>query len=326
MQHAMLGSLRVSRIGLGAMSMAGTLLTGGGLDDTESIRAVHRALDLGVTHIDTAESYGPFHSEEVVGQALEGRRDQVVLATKFGILSHSGDGTGLFDSSPANIRTAVEGSLKRLRTDRIDLCYQHRVDPKTPIEDTIGVVSELIAEGKVLHIGLSEASPDTIRRAHAVHPITSLQTEYSLWTRDVEAELLPLLRELGIGLVPYAPLGHGFLTGQIRTPDDIPDDDWRKTNPRFIGEAFYQNLQLVDEVRKVAAEASATPAQIALAWLVAQGGDIAPIPGSRRVARVEENTAADGVVLSADQLQRLDTLTPATGARHDDFNESTIDR
>ncbi|MFJ5265034.1 aldo/keto reductase [Streptomyces sp. NPDC088387] len=326
MQHAMLGSLPVSRIGLGAMTMAGTYTSGGGLDDAESIRAIHRALDLGVTHIDTAESYGPFHSEDLVGQALQGRRDQVVVATKFGILSHAGDGTALFDSSPANIRTAVEGSLKRLRTDRIDLYYQHRVDRNTPIEETIGTVAELVAEGKVLHVGLSEASPETIRRACAVHPIAALQTEYSLWTRDVEADLLPLLRELGIGLVPYAPLGHGFLTGQIRTPDDIPDDDWRKTNPRFIGEAFEQNLRLVEEVRNIAVEAGATAAQIALAWLLAQGGDIAPIPGSRRVARVEENSAADGIVLSAEQLRRLDALTPATGARHDEFNESTIDR
>ena len=326
MQHAMLGSLRVSRIGLGAMTMAGTYTTGGGLDDDESIRTIHRALDLGVTHIDTAESYGPFHSEEIVGRALQGRRDQVVVATKFGILSHSGDGSGLFDSSPASIRTAVEGSLKRLRTDRIDLYYQHRVDQNTPIEDTIGTVTELIAEGKVLHIGLSEASPDTIRRAHAVHPISALQTEYSLWTRDPETELLPLLRELSIGLVPYAPLGHGFLTGQIRTPEEIPDGDWRKTNPRFIGDAFTQNLQIVQEVRTIAAEIGATPAQIALAWLVAQGGNIAPIPGTRRVARVEENTAAGDVILTADQLKRLDTLTPATGARHDEFNESTIDR
>ncbi|WP_329159061.1 aldo/keto reductase [Streptomyces sp. NBC_01717] len=326
MQHATLGSLRVSRIGLGAMTMAGTYTSGGGLDDAESIRAIHRALDLGVTHIDTAESYGPFHSEEIVGQALQGRRDQVVVATKFGILSHSGDGPGPFDSSPANIRAAVEGSLKRLRTDRIDLYYQHRVDANTPIEETVGAVAELIAEGKVLHIGLSEASPDTIRRAHAVHPIAALQTEYSLWTRDPENELLPLLRERGIGLVPYAPLGHGFLTGQIRTPDDIPDDDWRKTNPRFIGEAFYQNLQLVEEVRNMAAEAGATPAQITLAWLLAQGEGIAPIPGSRRVARVEENTAADGVILTADQLQRLDNITPATGARHDEINMASIDR
>ncbi len=326
MQHAMLGSLRVSRIGLGAMTMAGTYTSGGGLDDAESIRAIHRALDLGVTHIDTAESYGPFHSEEIVGQALQGRRDQVVVATKFGILSHSGGGPGPFDSSPANIRTAVEGSLRRLRTDRIDLYYQHRVDQNTPIEDTIGAVTELISEGKVLHIGLSEAAPETIRRAHAVHPIAALQTEYSLWTRDPETELLPLLREQGIGLVPYAPLGHGFLTGQIRTPDDIPDDDWRKTNPRFVGKALYQNLQIVQDVRNIAAEAGATPAQIALAWLLSQGGDIVPIPGSRRVARVEENTAADGVVLTVDQLQRLDDLTPATGARHDEVNMASIDR
>jgi len=325
MQHATLGSLRVSRIGLGAMTMAGTYTTGGGLDDAESIRAVHRALDLGVTHIDTAESYGPYHSEVLIGQALQGRRDQVVVATKFGILSHTDDGPDLFDSRPANIRLAVEGSLKRLRTDRIDLYYQHRVDQNTPIEETIGTVTELIAEGKVLQIGLSEASPDTIRRAHAVHPIAALQTEYSLWTRDPETELLPLLRELGIGLVPYAPLGHGFLTGQIRTPDDIPDDDWRKTNPRFIGDAFEQNLRIVEDVRTIADEVGATRAQIALAWLLAQGGDIAPIPGTRRVARVEENTAADGVGLTVDHLQRLSSLTPATGARHDEFNEASID-
>jgi aryl-alcohol dehydrogenase-like predicted oxidoreductase len=325
MQHAMLGSLRVSRIGLGAMTMAGTYTSGGGLDDAESVRTIHRAFDLGVTHIDTAEMYGPFHSEEIVGQALQGRRDQVVVATKFGILSHT-DAPGPFDSSPANIRIAVEGSLRRLRTDRIDLYYQHRVDQNTPIEDTIGTVAELVAEGKILHVGLSEASPETIRRACAVHPIAALQTEYSLWTRDVEAELLPLLRELGIGLVPYAPLGHGFLTGQIRTPDDIPADDWRKTNPRFLGEAFHENLRIVDEVRNIAAENGATPAQIALAWLVAQGGDIAPIPGTRRVARVEENTAADGFALSADQLRRLSTLTPATGDRHDELNMATIDR
>jgi aryl-alcohol dehydrogenase-like predicted oxidoreductase len=270
--------------------------------------------------------YGPYHSEEIVGQALQGRRDHVVVATKFGILSHTGDAPGPFDSSPANIRIAVEGSLKRLRTDRIDLCYQHRVDQNTPIEDTIGTLTELIAEGKVLHIGLSEASPDTIRRANAVHPIAALQTEYSLWTRDPETELLPLLRELGIGLVPYAPLGHGFLTGQIRTPDDIPDDDWRKTNPRFIGEAFHQNLRIVAEVRSIAAEAGATAAQIALTWLLAQGGDIAPIPGTRRVARVEENTAADGIVLTDEQVRRLGALTPATGARHDEVNMASIDR
>jgi aryl-alcohol dehydrogenase-like predicted oxidoreductase len=308
------------------MTMAGTYTSGGGLDDAESIRTIHRALDLGVTHIDTAEIYGPFHSEEIVGRAIGGRRDQVVVATKFGLVSHSGGGPGTVDSSPANVRAAVEGSLKRLSTDRIDLYYQHRVDPGTPIEDTVGALAELVAEGKILHIGLSEAAPDTIHRAHTVHPIAALQTEYSLWTRDPETDLLPLLREHGIGFVPYSPLGHGFLTGQIRTPDDIPDDDWRKTNPRFVGDAFHQNLRIVDEVQNIATEAGATPAQIALAWLLAQGADIAPIPGTRRVARVEENTAADGVVLTANQLARLDTLTPATGARHDETNMASIDR
>jgi len=230
------------------------------------------------------------------------------------------------DSSPANVRAAVEGSLTRLNTDHIDLYYQHRVDPNTPIEDTVGTVAELVAEGKVRHIGLSEAGVDTIRRAHAVHPITALQTEYSLWTRNVEAELLPLLRELGIGFVPYSPLGHGFLTGQIRSTGDISDDDWRKTNPRFVGENFQRNLRIVDEVQAVAAEAGATPAQIALAWLLAHGDDIGPIPGTKRVARVEENTAADGIELSADQIERLNNLTPAAGERHDEGNMAVIDR
>ncbi|MET7768011.1 aldo/keto reductase [Nocardia sp. NPDC005366] len=326
MKHASLGALEVSRIGLGAMTMAGTYTSGGGLDDAESIRTIHRALDLGVTHIDTAEIYGPFHSEEVVGRAIAGRRDEVVVATKFGLVSHSGGGPGTVDSSAANVKAAVEGSLRRLGTDRIDLYYQHRVDRGTPIEETVGALAELVDEGKVVHIGLSEASPETIRRAHAVHPVAALQTEYSLWTRDPEDELLPLLRSLGIGFVPYSPLGHGFLTGQLRSPADIPDDDWRKTNPRFIGEAFTQNLRLVDEVRAVGNEVGATPAQVALAWLLAKGADIAPIPGTRRVARVEENTAADAVVLSDDQLARLDGLTPAVGARHDEANMSSIDR
>ena len=326
MKHVSLGGLDVSRIGLGTMTMAGTYTSGGGLDDAESIRAVHRALDLGVTHIDTAEIYGPFHSEELVGEAIKDRRDQVVVATKFGLVSHSGGGPGVTDSSEANVRAALEGSLKRLGTDYIDLYYQHRVDPNTPIEETAGALAELVTEGKMLHIGLSEAGPDTIRRAHAVHPVAALQTEYSLWTRDPEAELLPLLRRLGIGFVPYSPLGHGFLTGQIRTVDDIPDDDWRKTNPRFIGENFQRNLAIIDEVQAVAAEASATPAQIALAWLLAQGNDIAPIPGSRRVARVEENTPADDIELSDGQLDRLSNLTPAAGERHDEANMASIDR
>jgi aryl-alcohol dehydrogenase-like predicted oxidoreductase len=325
MKHVSLGGLDVSRIGLGTMAMSGYYLDPSS-SDAESIRTIQRAIELGVTHIDTAEIYGPFANEELVGRAIEGRRDDVVLATKFGLVSHPGGGPGVLDSSPANIRTAVEGSLKRLGTDRIDLYYQHRVDPNTPIEDTIGAVAELVAEGKVLHIGLSEASPATIRRGHAVHPISALQTEYSLWTRDPEAELLPLLRELGIGFVPYSPLGHGFLTGTIRSPEDLADDDWRKNNPRFTEGNFEKNLRIVDEVKAVASELDATPAQIALAWLLAQGDDIAPIPGTKRVSRVEENAAADGVKLSSDQIERLNNLAPGTGERHEEGNMAVIDR
>jgi aryl-alcohol dehydrogenase-like predicted oxidoreductase len=325
MKHISLGGLEVSRIGLGTMAMSGYYLDPNS-SDAESIRTIQRALELGVTFLDTAEIYGPYANEELVGLALKGRRDQVVVATKFGLVSHSGDGAGVLDSSPANIRTAVEGSLKRLGTDRIDLYYQHRVDPNTPIEDTVGALAELVAEGKILHIGLSEAAPDTIRRAHAVHPVAALQTEYSLWTRDPEAELLPLLRELSIGFVPYSPLGHGFLTGNLRSPDELADDDWRKTNPRFTPGNFEKNLHIVDEVKAVADELDATPAQIALAWLLAQGNDIAPIPGTKRVSRVEENTAADGIELSSEQLQRLDDLAPATGERHEQASMSAIDR
>lgn len=325
MKYIKIGELEVSRLGLGAMSMSGFYDIGTGSDE-ESIRTIHRALELGVTHIDTAEIYGPYINEELVGKAIRGRRDQVVLATKFGFVSHSGAGPGVIDSSPANIRTAVEGSLKRLGTDYIDLYYQHRVDRNTPIEDTVGTLAELVNEGKVKYIGLSEAGVDTIRRAHAVHPVTALQTEYSLWTRDPEAELLPLLRELGIGFVPYSPLGHGFLTGQITSPGQLADNDWRKNNPRFTGENFERNLRIVDEVKIVAAELGATNAQIALAWLLAQGNDIAPIPGTRRVSRVEENIAADSIELSAAQLERLNNLTPASGERHNEASMAAIDR
>ena len=325
MKHISLGGLDVSRIGLGTMAMSGYYLDPSSTD-AESIRTIERALELGVTFLDTAEIYGPFVNEELVGRALEGRRDHVVLATKFGYVSHAGGGPGVLDSSPANIRTAVEGSLTRLGTDRIDLYYQHRVDPDTPIEETIGALAELVSEGKVLHIGLSEAGPETIRRAHATHPIAALQTEYSLWTRDPEAELLPLLRELGIGFVPYSPLGHGFLTGTIRSVEDLSDDDWRNTNPRFTPGNFEQNLRIVDEVKAVASDLEATPAQVALAWLLAQGDDIAPIPGTKRVARVEENIAADAIELTADQLERLDRLQPAAGERHDEANMAAIDR
>ncbi|MGW4444040.1 aldo/keto reductase [Streptomyces sp. NPDC004682] len=326
MKRVSLGGLEVSRIGLGAMSMS-AYYTGAGTDEAESVRAIHRALELGVTHIDTAEVYGPYTNEELVGRAVKGRREQVVLATKFGGgISHTGrEGVGL-DSSPANIRLAVEGSLKRLGTDHIDLYYQHRVDPSTLIEETVGALAELVAEGKVRHIGLSEAGPETIRRAHAVHPVAALQTEYSLWTRDVEEELLPLLRELGIGLVPYSPLGHGFLTGALRSLDGLAADDWRRGNPRFTGENLGRNLRIVDEVEAVAAEADATPAQIALAWLLAQGEDIAPIPGTKRVSRVEENSAADAIELTAEQIARLNDLPAAHGDRHDEIGMAVIDR
>jgi aryl-alcohol dehydrogenase-like predicted oxidoreductase len=324
MRTAHLGELSVSRIGLGAMSMSGSY--GAAPDEAESVRTIHRALELGVTLLDTAEVYGPYHNEELVGRAIKGRRDQVVLATKFGFISHTGREAGRLDSSPASVRAAVEGSLTRLGTDYIDLCYQHRVDPDTPIEDTVGALAGLVAEGKVRHIGLSEAWVGTIRRAHAVHPITALQSEYSLWTRDPEEEVLPVLRELRIGLVPYSPLGRGFLTGQIRSPGDLEDGDFRKTNPRFQGENFAHNLRVAEEVRQVAAEAGATPAQVALAWLLAKGDDIVPIPGTKRVSRVEENVAADDVRLTADQLAKLTRITPAAGDHHNEEQTRLLDR
>jgi aryl-alcohol dehydrogenase-like predicted oxidoreductase len=323
MKHAKLGTLDVGRIGLGAMGMSAAY-TGAGSDDAESIRTIHRALDLGVTLIDTAEVYGPHTNEQLVGRALKGRRDQVVLATKFGFISNVGRSGP--DSSPENIRIALEGSLRRLDTDYIDLYYQHRVDPETPIEEVVGVLAEFVAEGKVRHIGLSEAWLDTIRRAHAEHPITALQSEYSLWTRDQEPEVLPLLRELGIGFVAYSPLGHGFLTGTIQSLDDLDEDDWRRTNPRFTGENFQRNLRLADEVRHIAAEAGATPAQVALAWLLAKGDDIVPIPGTKRANRVEENIAADKLELTADQLGRLDDLPVASGDHHNEAQAQMLER
>ena len=290
MKTIKLRDLDVSRIGLGTMGMSAAY-TGAGSDDAESIRTIHRALDLGVTFIDTAEVYGPHTNEQLVGRALKGRRDEVVIGTKFGFMSNTGR-SGL-DSSAENVRLAVEGSLERLGTDYIDLYYQHRVDPDTPIEETVGAMAELVAQGKVRHLGLSEAGPTTIRRANAVHPITALQSEYSLWTRDPEDGVLDVCRELGIGFVPYSPLGHGMLTGAIRSLDELDDSDWRKTNPRFMGENFQKNLRIVEEVEAVARELGATPAQVAIAWLLAQGDDVAPIPGTKRVARLEENVAAD---------------------------------
>jgi len=316
-QRVSLGGLEVSRIGLGAMTMS-DYYTGAGSDEEEAVRTIRRALDLGVDFLDTAEIYGPFVNEELVGRAVAGRRDEVVIATKFGLVSHDGAGPNVIDSSPANVRKSVEGSLRRLGTDRIDLCYQHRVDPDTPIEDTVGALAELVREGKVRHIGLSEAGVDTIRRAHAVHPVAAVQTEYSLWSREPAESLLPVFRELGIGLVAYSTLGRGFLTGAIRSTRELDPGDFRLTTPRFAEGNFERNLRMVDEVEAVAAVAGATPAQVALAWLLAQGDDVVPIPGTKRVARVEENAAADAVTLTPDQLARLDALTPPSGERYAD--------
>ena len=322
MKTATLGTLEVGRIGLGAMGMSGAY-TGAGTDDAESIRTIRRALDLGVTLVDTAEVYGPYVNEELVGKAIEGRRDEVVLATKFGLISHTGrDGA---DSSPESVRAAVDGSLRRLGVDHIDLYYQHRVDPKTPIEETVGVVAELVEAGKVRHIGLSEAWTDTIRRAHATHPITALQSEYSLWTRE-ESKILPLLREHGIGLVPDSGRGRVFLTGQVRSIEDLDENDMRRSNPRFAEENFRRNLAAADEVRTIADEVGVPPAQVALAWVLSKGSDLAPIPGTKRVTRLEENVGADAVLLSTDQLARLDGLTPAVGGHHSEEQMTLIER
>ncbi|GLZ00603.1 aldo/keto reductase [Actinoplanes sp. NBRC 103695] len=321
MRQVSLAGLGVSRVGLGCMGMS-ALYTGKDTDEAESIRTLHRAIELGVTFLDTAERYGPFTNEELLGRALAGRRDEVVLATKFGLMSHIGRGGGrVVDGHPDNVRAAIDGSLSRLGTDHIDLYYLHRVDTTIPIEDTVGAMAELVAAGKVRHLGLSEAAPATIRRAHAVHPITALQSEYSLWTRDPEAEVLPTLRELGIGLVPFSPLGRGFLTGHITSPDGFDDDDFRKGNPRFTGDNFTANLEIVRVVREVAVEASATPAQVALAWLLTQGDDVVPIPSTKRVARLEENAGAVALTLTPGQLDRLTAIAPPAGDRYADMSQ-----
>jgi aryl-alcohol dehydrogenase-like predicted oxidoreductase len=324
MKHLSLGGLDVTRLGLGLMGMS-DYYTGSG-NDAESIRTIGRALDLGVTFFDSAEVYGPYTNEELLPRALDDRRDQAVIATKFGFLSHRGGQRDL-DSHPDNVRLAVEGSLKRLGTDHIDLLYQHRVDPQVPIEDTVGAMAALVREGKVRYLGLSEAGSATIRRAHAVHPIAAVQTEYSLWTRDVEADVLPTLRELGIGLVAYSPLGRGFLTGALRDRTSLDPTDFRLTGqPRFSDENLSRNLRMVDEIEAVAREAGATPAQVALAWILGQGNDIAAIPGTTKVSRAEENAAADGVTLTAAQLARLSALEPASGDRYDASDTARIDR
>ncbi|MFC6355375.1 aldo/keto reductase [Luethyella okanaganae] len=328
MKHVTLGSgdssgLDVSRLGLGCMGMS-AFYSGARADDAASVRTLHRAIDLGITFFDTAEIYGPYLNEELLGRALAGKRDQLVLATKFGTLRHRTDGSYGLDGSPENVRLSVEGSLARLGTDHIDLYYQHRMDPGVPVEDTVGALAELIIEGKIRHYGLSEAAPTTIRRAHAVHPVTALQTEYSLWTRDPEAEILPLVRELGIGFVPYSPLGRGFLTGEIRSLDQLDEKDFRRSNPRFVGENLDANIRIVEQVDAVAREAGATPAQVALAWLLAQGDDLAPIPGTKRIERLEENVAAERLILSAEQLVTLGAIEPGVGDRYADM--STVNR
>ena len=319
-----LGSLDVGRIGLGAMGMS-QAYSPSQMDDAESIRTIHRALDLGVTLLDTAEIYGPFVNEELVGKAIADRRDEVVLATKFGnVRDPDNPRNRRIDGSPAYVRSACDASLQRLGVDHIDLYYQHRVDRSVPIEETVGAMAELVTAGKVRHLGLSEASATTIRRAHATHPITALQTEYSLWTRDLEDEILPLLRELGIGLVPYSPLGRGFLTGTITSTDDLDPDDFRRHNPRFAGDALQTNLGIVEAVRAVADTKGATPGQVALAWVLAQGDDVVPIPGTKRVRYLEENVAAAAVELTPEDLTRLDEAVPAAvGERYPDM--SSID-
>ncbi len=320
MKKATLGNgLEVGRLGLGCMGMS-AFYTGAGTDDEGSIATIHRAIDLGVTLFDTAEIYGPYRNEELLGRALAGHRDEVVIATKFGTIRHRGDGTYGMDGSPENVRLSVEGSLQRLGTDHIDLYYQHRMDPGTPIEETVGALAELIAEGKILHYGLSEAAPATIRRAHAVHPVTALQTEYSLWSRDPETEILPTLRELGIGFVPYSPLGRGFLTGAIRSLDQLDETDFRRHSPRFEGDNLQRNIAIVEKVDLVALEVGAKPGQVALAWLLAQGTDIAPIPGTKRVSYLEQNVAADSITLTRDQLFALDDIGEAIGDRYADMS------
>jgi aryl-alcohol dehydrogenase-like predicted oxidoreductase len=319
MQTRKLGNrgLVVSALGLGCMGMSGVY---GAADEAEAISTIHKAIDLGVTFLDTADAYGAGHNETLIGKAIRDRRNQVIIATKFGLSDISTGGYKIpVNGRPEYVRSACEASLQRLGIDTIDLYYQHRVDPNTPIEETVGTMAELVKEGKVRCLGLSEASAPTIRRAHAIYPISALQSEYSLWSRDVEDEILPTCRELNIGFVPWSPLGRGFLTGEVTTFDDLDLNDWRRMSPRFQGENFQRNLDLVDRVRELAHQKNCTPAQLAIAWLLCQGEDIAPIPGTKRVSYLLENLGALDVKLTAEDLDRIDAILPKGSASGDRY-------
>jgi aryl-alcohol dehydrogenase-like predicted oxidoreductase len=327
MNQRKLAHLEVSALGLGCMGMSAYY---GSADEDEAVATIHRALELGIDFIDTAQNYGPLTNEQLVGRAIDGHRDEYVIATKFARrLDKATPGdlstVGPLDGSPEHVRSSIDGSLQRLGTDHVDLYYLHRVDPEIPIEETVGAMAELVTDGKALHIGLSEAAPETIRRAHAVHPITAIQTEYSLWTRDPEAEVIPTCRELGIGFVPYSPLGRGFLSGRFKSPEELDEDDFRRNGPRFTGKNLEANLKLAAKVEEIATEKGITAAQLALAWVLARGEDLVPIPGTKRRSYLEQNAGAVDVELTDEDLARIDAELPeAAGERYDEVGMAAV--